>query len=76
MTVSIKVSVNGNYKLPVTVKQGERSEGFVLSGRGKVGPDERYISFNHGPDAMSLEIGPEEQDNGEPAAELDNDTIA
>lgn len=65
MTVMVKVSVNGNYKLPVSVKQGDREEGFTLSGRGKDGPDERVISFQHGPDAMTLSIGPEEYDAGE-----------
>lgn len=67
MTVMVKVSVNGNYKLPVSYKQGDREESFTLSGRGCVGPDERTISFYHGPDAMTLSVGPEEQDNGDEA---------
>lgn len=68
MTVSVRVSVNGNYKLPVSYKQGDREESMVLSGRGKTGPDERQISFYHGADVMTLQIGPESQDNGEEAA--------
>ena len=65
MTVMVKVSVNGNYKLPVSYKQGDREESFELSGRGKDGPDERTISFYHGADAMTLEVGPEAEDKGE-----------
>ena len=65
MTVMVKVSVNGNYKLPVSYKQGDREESFELSGRGKTGPDERAIPFYHGADAMTLSVGPEAQDNGE-----------
>lgn len=68
MTISVKISVNGNYKCPVSLKQGDREESFVLSGRGKDGPDERHISFYHGPDAMTLSVGPEEPDNGEAEA--------
>lgn len=64
MTVSVRVSVNGNYKLPVKYKQGDREESFVLSGRDKDGPDERPIFFQHGADLMTLTVGPEEQDNG------------
>lgn len=67
MTVSVKVSVNGNYKLPVHVKQGDREEGFTLSGRGKPGPDERVVSFHHGPEPMTVTVGPEQPDNGEEA---------
>ena len=65
MTVSVKVSVNGNYKLPVKWKQGDAEGEFELSGRGKDGPDERSIPFYHVADAMSLTIGPEEEDRGE-----------
>jgi len=68
MTVSVRVSVNGNYKLPVSYRRGDREESFTLSGRGKDGPDERYISFYHGPDAMTLSVGPEEPDNGDAPA--------
>lgn len=65
MTISVKVSCNGNYKCPVSYKQGTREESFVLSGRGKTGPDERNIPFYHSADVMTLEVGPEEPDNGE-----------
>lgn len=68
MTISVRVSCNGNYKCPVSYKQGDREESFTLSGRGKEGPDERHIPFYHGADAMTLQVGPEEQDNGEEAA--------
>lgn len=65
MTISVKVSVNGNYKCPVSYKQGDREESFVLSGRGiPAGPHERDIHFAHGTDAMTLSVGPEEEDNG------------
>jgi hypothetical protein len=65
MTISVTVSCNGNYKCPVSYKQGERVEGFILSGRGKDGPDQRSIPFYHGPDVMTLSVGPEEPDEGE-----------
>lgn len=65
MTVSVKVSVNGNYKVPVTYKQGDRDVTETISGRDHDGPKELYIPFHHGPDVMSVQIGPEEPDNGE-----------
>lgn len=65
MTVSVKISVNGNYKLPVSYKQGDNEESFVISGRGHEGPNERSIMFYHGQDVMTLELGPEEPDNGD-----------
>lgn len=69
MTVSVTVSVNGNYKLPIRYKQGERAHEEVLSGRDSNGPRILTIPFWHGPDAMTLELGPEEPDNGvEPTA--------
>jgi hypothetical protein len=63
MTISVKISCNGNYKCPVSYKQGGREESFTLSGRGKDGPDERSIPFYHSADVMTLSVGPEEQDN-------------
>jgi hypothetical protein len=65
MTISVKVSCNGNYKCPVSYKQGGKEESFVLSGRGKTGPDERHLWFTHGSDAMTVTVGPEVADNGE-----------
>ncbi len=65
MTVSVRVSVNGNYKLPVSFKQGDREESFVISGKGSSTPVERNITFYHGPDVMSLSVGPEEEDKEE-----------
>lgn len=39
MTISINVSVNGNYKVPVTTKYGENEPVTeVISGRGHDGP--------------------------------------
>jgi hypothetical protein len=55
---------------PVSYKQGDNQERFrVLSGRGKDGPDEWIIPFSHGPNAMTLSVGPEKPDNGEDAPE-------
>jgi hypothetical protein len=65
MTISVTVSCNGSYKCPVSYKQGDNEESFVLSGRGKDGPDVRSIPFYHSADVMTLTVGPEEQDNGE-----------
>jgi hypothetical protein len=64
MTVSIKISVNGNYKLPISYKQGEVEKSLVISGRGKQGPHEEQIPFAHGADALTLVVGPEERDAG------------
>lgn len=69
MTVSVKISVNGNYKLPVTYKQGDREVSEVISGRGHEGPNELSIPFFHSADVMTLQVGPEEQDNGEAATD-------
>jgi hypothetical protein len=65
VTIGIKVSVNGNYKCPVTFKQGDRQENHVVSGFGRDTPNELYIPFSHGAEVMTLNIGPEEPDNGE-----------
>lgn len=65
MTVSVKVSVNGNYKVPVSYEQGGQKVSQVISGRGHPGPNELYIPFSHGPDVLTLVVGPESQDNGE-----------
>ena len=65
MTISVSISVNGNYKCPVNYKQGDREVSQVISGRGLDQPNVLHIPFYHGPDAMTLSVGPEEQDNGE-----------
>ena len=65
MTISVQVSVNGNYKCPVKFKQGEREQTEVVSGRGNEGPKVLYIPFYHSADVMTVEIGPETQDNGD-----------
>ena len=65
MTISVQVSVNGNYKCPVSYKQGDREESQVISGRDSDGPKVLHIPFYHGPDAMTVSVGPEEQDNGD-----------
>jgi hypothetical protein len=65
VTITVKVSVNGNYKAPVSFKQGDREEHHVVSGFGRDTPNELYIPFHHGPDVMTLCVGPEEPDNGE-----------
>ena len=65
MTVSVQFSVNGNYKVPVSYKQGDREENHVVSGYGLDHPNVLYIPFYHGPDVMTLSVGPEEPDNGE-----------
>lgn len=69
MTISVQVSVNGNYKCPVSYKQGDREVTETISGRYHDGPKVLYIPFYHGPDVMTLSVGPEEQDNGEEAGQ-------
>ncbi len=70
MTISISVSVNGNYKVPVTVKRGaEEATTEVVSGRGHEGPNVKHIPYYHGTDGdVVVTVGKEEQDNGEEAA--------
>lgn len=65
MTISVQVSVNGNYKCPVSYKQGDREVTELITGRGSDGPKVLCIPFYHGPDLLTLSIGPEEQDLGE-----------
>lgn len=65
MTISIRISVNGNYKCPVYAKQGDQEFNQVVSGRDHEGPKEVHIPFRHGPDVLTLHIGPEEPDNGD-----------
>jgi hypothetical protein len=68
MTISIRVSVNGNYQCPVTYKQGDREVTEIVSGYGRDTPGEIYIPFYHGPDLMNITVGPERPDNGESKA--------
>ena len=63
MTISVQVSCNGNYKCPVSYRQGQTEHTLVLSGKGKSGPDVVSLPFQHGADAMSVTVGPEEPDN-------------
>ena len=63
MTISINISVNGNYKCPVTFKQGDREVTEIVSGKDSEGPKNYYIPFYHGSDIMEIKVGPEEADN-------------
>ena len=65
MTISIQVSVNGNYKVPVTVQHGNApSHTEVISGKGLVGPKIYNINHYHGPSNITrVAVGPEEPDN-------------
>jgi hypothetical protein len=65
VTISVRISVNGNYKCPVSWKQGDRQESQLVSGYGLDKPNEIYIPFYHGADVMTLSVGPESPDNGE-----------
>lgn len=66
MTISIKVSVNGNYKVPVTTKYGDNDPTTeVISGRGLTTPFVKDIPYHHGQgNIVSVIVGPEESDNG------------
>ena len=64
MTISIKVSVNGNYKVPVTVKHDDQDPVTeVISGRGLNAPFVKDIPAYHSK-ITTVTVGPEEQDNG------------
>jgi hypothetical protein len=68
MTIGIKVSANGNYKVPVkVVHQYGTEEHFVVSGRGHEGPKVQDIPFYHGSptNVVTITVGPESADNGE-----------
>jgi hypothetical protein len=69
MTISITVSVNGNYKVPVKVQYEDGRESVeVISGRGHDGPFVKHVSHYHGPSKVTTVIvGPEEQDLGDDA---------
>jgi hypothetical protein len=68
MTISIQVSVNGNYKVPVTTKYGDNEAATeVISGRGLPGPAVKHIPYYHGSNPsniVTVSVGPEEPDNG------------
>jgi len=64
MTIAIKVSVNGNYKVPVTTKYDDKEPVTeVISGRGLNVPFVKDIPAYHGK-ITTVTVGPEEQDNG------------
>ena len=65
MTISIKVSVNGNYKVPVTIQYDDNEPPLteVISGRGLNAPFVKDIPYRHGR-VVAVIVGPEEQDNG------------
>ena len=67
MTISINVSVNGNYKVPVTIKYGAGEPTTeVISGRGLTAPFVMQIPFYQSVNCQSVTVtvGPEEQDDG------------
>lgn len=68
MTISIRVSVNGSYKIPVTTKYGDGEPTTeVISGRGLDAPFVKDIPYYHGQNPsniVTVSIGPEEPDNG------------
>lgn len=64
MTISIKVSVNGNYKVPVTIKYDDKEPTTeVISGRGLTAPFVKDIPAYHGKITV-VTVGPEEADIG------------
>lgn len=49
MTISIRVSVNGNYEVPVTVTDQDGNEVTeTISGKGHEGPFVKDIPYYHG----------------------------
>jgi len=69
MTISIQVSVNGNYKAPVKVTREDGSEeNHVVSGFGLDRPNVLSINHYHGSSNITtVTVGPEEQDDGNDA---------
>jgi hypothetical protein len=69
MTISIQVSVNGNYKVPVKTQYGdEEPTTEVITGRGSPGLFVKSIPYYHGSNPSNVvvvSVGPEEPDNGE-----------
>lgn len=69
MTISISVSVNGSYKIPVTTQYGDNDPTTeVISGRGLPGPNVKHIPYYHGSNPgniVTVTVGPEEPDTGE-----------
>lgn len=67
MTISISVSVNGNYKAPVKVTREDGSvENHVVSGFGMDRPNVLSINHYHGAsNVTTIAVGPESQDNGD-----------
>jgi hypothetical protein len=65
MTISIQVSINGNYKVPVTVQYGdEPSTTEIITGRGHEGPFVKNINYYHGSSTIvSISVGPESYDD-------------
>lgn len=66
MTISIQVSVNGNYKVPVKTSYKDGMESTeVISGRGLDHPFVKHIYYHHGTkEVVTVTVGPEEADNG------------
>ena len=68
MTISIQVSVNGDYKVPVTTQYGDAEPTTeTISGRGSSGPFVKHISYYHGANPgniVTVTVGPEAPDNG------------
>ena len=66
MTISIQVSVNGDYKVPVITRYGENEPtAEVISGRGHEGPFVKHIPYYHGSNPsniVTVTVGPEEPD--------------
>jgi len=63
MTTQVSISVNGDFKVPVKYKQGDREVSLEVSGKGSTnGPKVETIPFYHGNNIMTLEIGPETKD--------------
>lgn len=69
MTININVSVNGAYKVPVTIQYGENEPTTeVITGRGHEGAFVKSIPYYHGSNPSNVvvvTVGPEEPDNGE-----------
>ena len=66
MTITIQVTIQGNYKVPIkVVRPGHPDEEVVITGRNAGGPVSRHFTHFHGDESTTqVTVGPEVFDDG------------